>query len=491
MAVTKNSFVIRHLPGGGGNFIDSQYLAASFDTGKPHMLQNTMTRIFSSTSRFWSNNLLMAMTGGKVGGTKITIDQEVYRWKLQGAEYKQTLSLGILDAANTLPGLNGSTFRIWVDNNYFMRPDVLLGEDNEYPLQIVDGPTPYGGGYVYTVLIQGDNPAVAVAQSMLEAGKTFSKAWTSVQSEFNKDYGTQEFPGSFELESQIGAFAEKQTITDKAWRDSGKLAFDFIVEDKKTGMMKKYTSFLPYAEAMMNWNLTRGMEVQSILGKKQTKPAGDRYWIKTGPGVREQLKDSWLEYYNGALTVNRMKDYLMDILVTRTDEVDRKMIGISGTVGAFAFHDMLANEYSGYLTVDTNFTEKIKNSPRHLSFGAQFTHYQGPQGLEVTMITNKMYDDTRYCSRMHPQYPNLPIDSQRITFLDFGTRGVNNNIMQLQVANTFKYGYVAGTHTPNGPITNGQFGGLIDGYEVATGGTHGIVIIDPTGCGELIYDSEY
>jgi hypothetical protein len=490
MALSRNSLVIRHFQGGGGNFVNSQYLGASFDTGKPHMLQNTMTRIFSSTSRFWSNNLIMALTGAKVGGSKMTIDTEVFRWKLEGADYKATISLGDPDPSNTLKGLNGTTFRIWVDNDFHMRPDVLLGEDNEYPLQLVDGPTPYGGGSIYTVLIQGDNPSVYVPSSMLESGKNFNKAWTTVQSEFNKEYGTQMFPGSFELESQIGAFAEKYTVTDKAWRDQGKLAFDFRVEDEM-GNKKQYTKFLPYMEAQMNWNLVRGMEVQSILGKKQTKPGADSYWKKTGPGLREQLKDSWTETYNGALTVNRMRDYLMDILVTRTDEVDRKMIGISGTVGAYAFHDMLANEYSGYLTVDTNFTEKIKNSPRHLSYGAQFTHYQGPQGLEVTMITNKMYDDTRYCSRMHPQYPNLPVDSQRITFLDFGTRGANNNIMQLQVANTYKYGYVAGTHTPNGPITSGQFGGLIDGYEVATGGTHGIVVIDPTSCGELIYDYEY
>lgn len=70
-----------------------------------------------------------------------------------------------------------------------------------------------------------------------------------------------------------------------------------------------------------------------MYGKKQTKAAQDGCWIKTGPGIREQLKDSWLEYYNGALTVNRIKDYLMDIFLSRVDEQDRKVVAMTGTLG--------------------------------------------------------------------------------------------------------------------------------------------------------------
>jgi len=44
---------------------------------------------------------------------------------------------------------------------------------------------------------------------------------------------------------------------------------------------------------------------------------------------------------------------------------------------------MLASVASSFLTVDTMFTQMLSKNPRHLSFGAQFTHYQGQQNKAV------------------------------------------------------------------------------------------------------------
>lgn len=175
MATTRNQFIIKHLDGFGGNFVDSQYLGAAYETGKPHMFENTLTKIFSSRSRFFTGKLLSGMTGGKTGGTT-EIDTEVYRWKLQGAEEKSARSLGNPDTANTAPGLNNTTFRIWLDLDYFAAPDVLLAEDNDFPLEILEGPTQYGSGYLYTVRLQGDAPEAYVPVALLEEGREFDKA---------------------------------------------------------------------------------------------------------------------------------------------------------------------------------------------------------------------------------------------------------------------------------------------------------------------------
>lgn len=489
--VNGSQFVIRQYDSFGGNFIDSQYLGAAYDAAKPYVFQNTLTRIFSSTNRYFTGNKFVTkMTGGTQGGT-VEIDDEIYRWYLQGAETKSARSLGQLDTTNTLPGLNNTTFRIWIDLNYFAKPDVLMPEDNEYPLEIVDGPTAYGGGYVYTVRIQGDSPEVYLDPTLLEGGKEFDKVWTSVQSEYNQYYGTQQYPNSFMLESQVSAFAEMQTVTDKAWRTQGKLGIEFTYTDPSSGKLKKVDRFLPYAEAMMYNSLYNGMEIQSIYGKKQTKPADDRYWIKTGPGLREQLKGSWLEYYNGALTVNRMKDYLMDIFISRVDEQDRKVVAMTGTLGSLMFHDMLASEASSFLTVDNHFTQKESIGSNHLSFGAQYTRYKGPEGIEITLMKNPIYDSLVYSKRTHPQYTNLPIDSMRYTFLDFGTSNGSNNIQMLKVKDTFSWGWQGGTWTPTGPVKGGQVGGPKQGYDMYINGTCGIMVRDVTRCGEMIFDYEY
>lgn len=266
MAQPSNSHIIQKYDGFGGSFVDSQYLGASYQTGAPHKFMDTLMRIYSSKNRFMSSKSLLALLDGK---TK-EIDSEIYRWQLEGSEYKSARSLGIVDRNNTTPGLNNTTFQIKLDLDYYHRPDVLFSEDNDYPLAIVEGPIPEGNGNLYTVRIQGDDPSVFLPQQELEVGKEFCKVWTSTASEFNSDFGTQQYPASFKLESQLGFFSQKVTVTDKAWRDSGKIGFKFSYTDYKTGQRKMVESFLPMMEHKMHEELYRSMNAQGIYGVKQT-----------------------------------------------------------------------------------------------------------------------------------------------------------------------------------------------------------------------------
>ncbi len=494
MATAQSSFIIKRLDGFGGPYVDSQYLGNAYETGKPHMLENTLTKIFSSESRFLTGGKnLLGMTGAKSYGT-MEIDTEVYRWRLQGAEEKSMRSLENLEAGNTTPGINGSLIRLKGDLDFYTHPEVLLPEDNAYPMQIVDGPIPDGTGFIYTLKLQGDNPSLYLPPSLLDAGREFSKGWTSTPSEANRFFGNQQYPNSFLLESQVSAFAQSIQITDKAWRDSGRLNVEFMYTDAN-GKTRKVDRFLPMAEAKMWDELYMSMEAQMVYGVKQTQPGKDKYWIKTGPGLRQQLKDSWIQYYNGALTVSMLKDYLMDIFFARADERDRKVVAMTGTQGSLMFHDALSAIANGFLTIDTHFIERTQGiagiETPHLAYGAQFTRYRGPQGVVVDLIQNPMYDNRKYCKQMHPQYPDRPIDSARMTFLDFGTTGGDNNMQMLKVKDTFRWGYVAGTHTPTGPVKGGQAGSKIAGYDLFTEGTAGLLIRDVTRAGELIFDSTY
>lgn len=211
MATPQSSFIIKRLEGFGGNFVDSIHLGHAYETGKPQLLENMVTTIFSSKSSLYNPKLLIAMTGGKSRGTK-EIDTEIYRWTLQGAEERPAIILENLESSNTTPGINGSLIKVKFDINYFHAPDVLLGRDNDYPLAIVDGPIADGTGYIYTLRLQGDNPAAFVPVDVFEQGQEFSKAWTSVQSEYNSIGGSQQYPSSFMLESQVSAFAQQITV---------------------------------------------------------------------------------------------------------------------------------------------------------------------------------------------------------------------------------------------------------------------------------------
>lgn len=105
----------------------------------------------------------------------------------------------------------------------------------------------------------------------------------------------------------------------------------------------------------------------------------------------------------------------------------------------------------------------------------------------MDIMLNPLYDDLRYCKTFHPLYPEFPIDSARLTFLDFASQGIASNIELLKVKDTFYYGYVPGSMTPSGPISNGgAMGSHKAGYSVSVSGTAGVVIRDVTRCGELI-----
>lgn len=491
MATTRELFITKRWDGFGGNYINSQYLGWSYDAGKPHIFENTLMKIYSSKTRFFTGKALIGMTGAKSYGVK-EIENEVYRWKLQGAEYKCARVMENVESGNTAPGLNGVTFKIKLDLDYFQRPDVLMPEDSNYSLEIVDGPITDGNGYIYYVRLQGDSPENFLPTYLLEPGREFSCVWTTVRSEGNDEFGTQQFPSAFELEGQVGAFAQKLSVTDKAMRmdnrSQGRFGVEFMYTDPNTGKSVKVDKFLPMAESIMYNKFYESMEAQAMYGVKETRAGIDGYWTKTGAGIRQQLRGGHIEYYNGPLTVNKVKDYLLNIFFARENEGDRKVVAMTGTLGSIMFHDMLASEASSFLTVDTHFTQKLSENPRHLSYGAQFTHYQGPEGIEMTVIKNPMYDSRKYEKRNHPIYTEFPIDSARFTFLDFGSESGESNIQMVKVKDTYRRGYVMGTVGPMGPVQGGQAGALKAGYDIFVEGTMGIWMKDPTRGGELIYD---
>jgi|GEM_PF-1054209 len=485
MAYPQSSLIIKHYAGFGGNFVDSQYLGASYDAGAPHVFQNTLARIYSAQTQFTTLKPLLGMTMGKPNGT-MEIESEFYRWRLAGAEEKNARSIESVESSVT-PGMNFTTFRVKLDLDYFSKPDVLLPEDNEYPCAIIDGPLQDGTGYVYTLRLQTDKPDAFLDPKYLQPGRQWSKGWTSTASEYNDEFGTQQAAGSFMLENYISFFAQKLTVTDKAMREEGRLGFDFLSTDA-AGSTKKVSRFMPYYESKMWETLYRSIETQLVHGKRSKFPGRTGYWVATGSGMREQMKDSWQDYFSGPLTTNLLQDFLMSIFFSREDETNRKVVLMTGSLGRLMFHNAMTRAASGFLNVDTLFQHKIASPTEvpHLAFGAEYTRYYGALGVVVDVVVNPSYDSTTNCKIFHPDYPDMPIDSARMTFLDLGSSEGQNNMMVLKQKDTFRHGYTLGTVGPNGPVQGGMVTALKAGYDRFTEGSAGLFIRDITRCGELI-----
>lgn len=316
----QSSLIIKRWEGFGGNFVDSDYLAAAYETGAPEYLPGALMKIYSSGSDFFGIKPFLSLTGkGTAGGT--VIESEIVRWRLQGADYRSARVVELIETSNTTPGLNNTTFRVKLDFDYYAYPDVLNCPDNDYNLQVVDKFTD-GTGTIYTVRILTDLPDKFLDPTYLQPGTEWTKVSTAVPSEANRWFGTQQAPNLFELETQVGAFAQKIDVTDKAWRQGGRLGFEFM-DTTANGSATTVRSFLPYYEAMMVDELYKTMEWAMVYGEKSTIAGPDGYFQKTGPGIRQQLKDSWIQYLNGPITVTFLQDFLLNIFFGRTDEMQR------------------------------------------------------------------------------------------------------------------------------------------------------------------------
>ena len=171
---------------------------------------------------------------------------------------------------------------------------------------------------------------------------------------------------------------------------------------------------------------------------------------------------------------------------------------MSGTGGSMIFHDLLAASASSFLTVDSNYIQKTnsKGMTNELRYGAQFTKYVGLEGVEVELWYNPLYDSLKFSKRRHPQYPDRPLDSYRMTFLDFGNTTVNNmpadNVRMLKLKNYSGYGYEEGLINRAGlpkqgeVVSNSRFAGV----SFFVDDSAGINLVDPTRGGELILDFE-
>jgi len=294
------------------------------------------------------------------------------------------------------------------------------------------------------------------------------------------------------LEAQLGSFGQSLHVTDQAWRDGGRLGIKFAYTNA-SGSTAEVNNFIPYAESKMVDEFYRTIEWASVYGKKSTTAGPDKYPIITGHGLREQMKDGFTQTFSGPLTVTLLQDFLMSVFFSRTDETNREIVLMTGTLGSILFHQALANVANGFLTVDSHYISSIasKTSTPWLAYGAEFREYRGPSGINVKLMLNPMYDSIQYCKTFHPQYPDMPIDSARMTFLDFGGAGIAKNIELLKKKDSFFYGYKPGMLSPSGPIkNNGVFGELKAGYDTAIQGTFGLVMRDATRGGELILSME-
>lgn len=489
--------------------ITSQHLHQAFGIDQPHNINMGYARIFSATDMYYGKPMV-GMTEAKGNIKKLT--NNIYRWRLSG-DMHQKLRVTRVVNTDPRPGLNKQAFNIVLDKPWFGIPDVIQGEDNKYRLRVTNAiPLQLGlNEYQYTVELMTDSSTAFFPSDLIQVGMEFCKVSSAVANESNQDFGGFQFASIFESEGQLGQFAVKFELSDKAARkakvcaDEGKfgdeyygnyinqLRIPFMSTDEQ-GNVQKWTNFMSMAEAEMHDRVYRDVENAMMLGRKSSwmeSPEG--YTITTGSGVREQLEAGNVLQHNGNLSLSQLNDWFTAILKDKRQRGEAKIILSCGIKFAEMFDAMVKADSSTFLTLDTHFIRSGKDY-RHMDYGSYFASYQGFI-VEVQVMINPAYDNPYFQPKMHPVHTNYTVDSWRADILDFGSTKqqgtgtsdanicmVTEEYCNYHISHKGKWDPKTGL-----PITDGGYGlaGDISGYTIVEEKSAGVMIADVSRCGAI------
>ena len=119
--------------------------------------------------------------------------------------------------------------------------------------------------------------------------------------------------------------------------------------------------------------------------------------------------------------------------------------------------------------------------------------YRGLNGIELTLKHLPLYDNPVYNRKRHP-ITGKPLESYRITIIDFGRRDGEANVQKVvRKGRELVMWYTGGSVAPGAGFATSATtlrSNAKDGYSVHFLSEQGIRIADPTTSGELICDAE-
>ncbi len=211
--------------------------------------------------------------------------------------------------------------------------------------------------------------------------------------------------------------------------------------------------------------------------------------VYIGAGLLQQISPSNRQYYT-KLTADLLEDYLFNLSYNILAKGERKFVAFTGEMGMKEFDRVLKEKASGYQLIDTVF---VSGSGQDLTLGGQFTTYKMLNGIELTLKHFPLYDNVVYNRKLHP-ISGKPLESYRMTFIDFGSRDGEANVQKVvRKDREMSMWHVAGSVAPG--VGHAKSSSTLranskDGYTVNFLTEQGIMIKDPTTSGELIMDIE-
>lgn len=451
---------------------------------KPQRLIGEMDKLFSAQNYYSDNPISSLLMGNPL--TEQTLDSTEWEWEMKGANTRPLVVVENMELdSNTTPGKFKKTFKVKLDENWYLPGDVIFpGTSNKkFQARIQFQGQKHGDGTVYTLRMNSDDPQAFMPQKYLRPGQQWSKLFSQYE-EAAEQSGSTVFSMPIAFRNKMSKYRKEYRVTDYASTE----VLAVGIPDSKG---KYHKSWIRYAEVeyWMQWyrEIERGYwysrSAETVIGANG-RP------VRMGPGIQEQLEDSHQEKYSH-LTAKLIEEYLQDIFYSRVKPgKGRRIKGFTGEYGMLQFHRAIQDwqQKSGFIKNIEVYTNKVESDvhTNALEAGYQFVRYNMANGASLELVHNPIYDDREINSEID-EVTGFPVESQRITFLDFtGEDSRKSNVKIMNKRDGFAFTYVEGMYGPMGPKNGGSSAHAGDYYEMHVGKSCGIHIHDVTKCGELI-----
>lgn len=454
--------------------IDSNSLGQAFAIA-PQKLMHKMDILFSQ--RIFSENPLTAILN-QFGPIDDSLTGEEFEWDMKESAHRPSVCTGNLEPNNDTPGKYRQTFKLKLDQRWYLPGDILFAgtKNKKYQVRVQNDAESLGDGFVYEVRIMTDNNNLFIPKKCLEAGHQWAKLYSKYE-EASTEAGSTIYPGSTSYRNSISKYKKKDGLTDLA----NETVLAMQLTDENGG---KHLKWMSYAEVqfLKAWNreLERGAWYSTLT---RTTPGANGRMVISGAGIDEQLDSSHVLKYN-TLTWSILEDFMMSILYGRVAPGNRKIINIFGGEYALKILNSLAQEEmrkkGSVLNIEVVGSKTQSNlHPNAMRFGFQFTRIDMANNISINAMHLPVADDVTLHTEKDP-VTGWPLNSMSLYGLDLATEEGKQNIKIMRKKDSFVYGVRVGLMNGNGsgPLK----AHLGDFSESATRIEQGVCIVDPTRC---------
>lgn len=471
------------------DLVDENMLSNALLT-EPHKISSVISYIFG---RFDQGNIVDFITNGS--GKKVVVENREYEWNVM-VEHDKAISIRDAKIDDTsisssdVPGINQQPIQLWLEEKWFGPGAILEFDDKEFQVRVLGSPYQDGDEFVYTVVVADGQPASFIPPSLLASGKQVSRTGSAYE-EFSDEADIVNYQTPFKLRNHLTTMRMTYDITGDAYSSVMVIA----IRDPKTKKQTFYWSAYQEWIALRQWY--ERVDRMTMYSKYNADSKGivslqgsTGRPVYIGAGLLQQIAPANRKYYT-TLTLDTLDTFLSDLSYNILGQGERKFIALTGEMGMREFDRVLRAKASSYTLVDNN--TFVSGSGQELTLGGQFTTYKGLNGIEMTLKHFPIYDNPTFNRKLHP-ITGKPLESYRMTFVDFGNRDGESNIKKIvRKDRELVMWHVAGSVAPgsgHSKSINTLRANSKDGYQVNFLSEQGIMLSDPTTSGELQCDAE-